>query len=309
MTDGSAPAISFDQQARLGRHSESSYLAALVLIALTGGLLFAGLVAGLAYAWISFGERPGLLWELLSEPRRNWQLVSTYRALSVLAVEFGFLAVWFFAVWLALAAVHRRSLRTVLTGARRFRWSHLLASFVVLVLLLLAGLAAQALIWPDELEVRFDPARFLRMLPWVAGMLALQVLAEEVVFRGYLLQGLRLLLPAWAVWLAVTALFALAHGLNPETAEEPLFLLIFIMTGAYLTFLPFHSNGLETAIGVHLANNVVALLVVGNELSNYPTPTVLWAPAPGLAESLLSAAVIFPLHFWLLFRVCGLGRR
>jgi hypothetical protein len=303
-----AAALRFDQQARLGRHAERHYLLALVLISLTGGLLFATLLAGIAAAWASFGERPGLFLELLRAPLRNWELVSAYKALSVLAVEFGFLAVWFFAVWLALVAVHRRGLRTVLTGARRFRWSHLLASFFVLLAILLVALAAQALVWPDELEVRFDPARFFLMLPWVAVMLVLQVLAEEVVFRGYLLQGLRLLLPAWTVWLAVTVLFALAHGLNPETMNEPLFLLMFVIISGYLTFLPFHSNGLEVALGVHLANNVAALLLVGNELSNYPTSTILWAPAPGLVESLVGAAVIFPLHFWLLFRICGLGR-
>ena len=231
---------------------------------------------------------------------RNWELVSACKALSVLAVEFGFLAVWFFAVWLALALVHRRPLRTLLTGARRFRWSLFLVSFGVFAFLLLAGFGIQALIWPEELEYVLDPGRFLLMLPWTAGMLVLQVLAEETVFRGYLLQALRLLLPRWVVWLVVSVLFALAHGLNPESRSDYLFLFLFFIMGGYLTFLPFYSNGLETAIGVHLANNAMALLVVGNPLSNFPTSTVLWAPAPGIVESLISVCVVLALHFALL---------
>lgn len=279
-----------------------------MLIAFVGGVLFAGLMAAIAAAWLSFGERPGLLLELLREPRRNWELVSAYKALSVLAVEFGFLAVWFFAVWLALALVHRRPLRTALTGAPRFRWRQLWASFAAMLVLLLAGLGVQAVIWPGELELSFEPARFFLMLPWVAGMLALQVLAEEMVFRGYLLQALRLLLPAWAVWFAVSALFALAHGLNPETASEVGFLILFFIMGGYLTFLAFYSNGLEAALGVHLANNVMALLVVGNPLSNFPTSTILWAPAPGLVESLVAVVLVLAAHYLLLFRVGRLGR-
>lgn len=272
----------------------------MVLISLTGGVLFAALIAGLAAAWASFGERPGLLFELLRDPMRNWTLVSAYKALSVLAVEFGFLAVWFFAVWLALVAVHRRGLRTVLTGARRFRWRLFAASYLILLALLLAGVALQALFWPDELELAFDPERFWLMLPWVVLMLVLQVLAEEVVFRGYLLQALRLLLPAWAVWFAVSALFALAHGLNPESRDDYMFLVLFFVMGGYLTFLPFYSNGLETAIGVHLANNTMALLVVGNPLSNFPTATVFWAAAPGALESLATVSAILVAHFALL---------
>lgn len=304
-----AAVLPFDQQARLGRHAERHYLAALVLIALTGGMLFAGLMAGIALAWFSFGERPGLLLDLLREPLRNWELVATYKALSVLAVNFGFLIVWLFAVWLALVVVHRRSLRSACTGARRFRWSHLTASFAVLLGLQLAALAVQWLVWPDELELSFDPDRFFRMLPWVVGMLALQVAAEEVVFRGYLLQALRLVLPAAVTWMVVTTLFALAHGLNPEAQSDYGFLLLYSMIGGYLTFLAFYGNGLETALGVHLANNAMALLVVGNELSNFPTSTVFWAPAPGLLESVVGLAVVLPLHFWLLFRIGGLRVR
>lgn len=226
----------------------------------------------------------------------------------MLLVNFGFLIVWLFAVWLALAVVHRRPLRTALTGAPRFRWTHLLASFAVLLALQMTALAAQALIWPDELEYRLNPDRFLRMLPWVAAMLVLQVTAEELVFRGYLLQGLRLLLPAWTTGLVVAALFALAHGLNPEAESDYMFLVIYFMISGYLTFLAFYANGLEVALGVHLANNTMALLVVGNELSNFPTTTIWWAPTPGLLETLVGGAVIFPLHFWLLFRIVGLRR-
>ncbi|MEQ9643092.1 MAG: type II CAAX endopeptidase family protein [Alphaproteobacteria bacterium] len=278
-----------------------------MVIALAGGALFAALLAAIAAAWASFGERPGLLLELLRDPLRNWELVSAYKALSVLAVEFGFLAVWLFAVWIALLVVHRRPLRTALTGARRFRWGLFATSFAILLALLLAGLGIQVAIWPDELELVFDPGRFVVMLPWVAGMLVLQVLAEEVVFRGYLLQALRLLLPRWVVWFAVSALFALAHGLNPEASSDYAFLFLFFVMGGYLTFLPFYSNGLETAFGAHLANNVMALLVVGNPLSNFPTSTVFWAPAPGVLESLVSISVVLALHFALLHLLARRG--
>ena len=308
LVPGEPPRSRFDELARAGRHAERHYLLAVVVISLTGGALFACLMAGIGLAWKAFGEQPGLLIELLREPMRNWELVATYKALSVLAINFGFLIVWLFAVWLALAVVHRRPLRTAFTAAPRFRWSHLLASFAVLLALQGAALALQMLVWPDELELSFDPGRFFRMLPWVAGMLLLQVAAEELVFRGYLLQGLRLVLPRAVTWAVVTGLFALAHGLNPEADSDYRFLFIYLIMSGYLTFLPFYANGLEAAFGVHLANNVMALLVVGNELSNFPTSTIFWATAPGLAESVIALAVLLPLHFWLLFRIGGLAR-
>jgi len=87
----------------------------------------------------------------------------------------------------------------------------------------------------------------------------LQAAAEEILFRGYLLQALgSLVARPWFGVIASSVVFALLHG----TQNVPLFVdrLAF---GLLAGLLVWRTGGLEAGIAAHVINNVFAYLIAG----------------------------------------------
>ena len=75
----------------------------------------------------------------------------------------------------------------------------------------------------------------------------------------------------------------------------------FALMALYFTFLAIRGNGLEHVIGLHLANNLFAFLVVGNPKVWYPVPTILIAERD-YPLGLITTIIILSLHYWIIFR-------
>ncbi len=170
------------------------------------------------------------------------------------------------ALALGLRRLHRRPLRSLVSPGGPFRWRLLWVAGVCWFVL--AGLVdlAQYLIEPSVYRWSFDPARFWPYLVAALLWMPVQTSAEELVFRGYLTQavGLR----ARRVWLPVVVpalLFALLHLPNPEVGALGLVYALpqYLGIGLLLGWLTVRSQGLEMAIGLHLANNLYTGLVAG----------------------------------------------
>jgi len=82
--------------------------------------------------------------------------------------------------------------------------------------------------------------------------------AEEMLFRGYLLQGLGLLTRNRVVLALIAGLiFMGAHMADPAIAS----LFLVFEVGFFLAIITLKSNGLELAIGMHIAHNLAARLI------------------------------------------------
>jgi membrane protease YdiL (CAAX protease family) len=133
------------------------------------------------------------------------------------------------------------------------------------------------LLYPESYTWTFDPARFVPLLVVCLLMVPLQSAGEELLFRGYLMQGLGLAIRrGWGV-LAVTSLsFAAVHLGNPELARfGPAFVLYYAGIGVALGLATLLDDGLEVAIGAHVANNLWGALVVSFPGSVLDTPALL----------------------------------
>jgi len=112
-------------------------------------------------------------------------------------------------------------------------------------------------------------AGFLNNLPAVLIYLLLipiQASAEEVFFRGYLLQAFGRLTRNWLVLVVINGgLFALQHMVNPEVgaAGPVLAALNWVASGVFFTLLTLRSGSLDYAIGAHVINNIAAAVLVG----------------------------------------------
>lgn len=110
-----------------------------------------------------------------------------------------------------------------------------------------------------------------------------QAAAEELVYRGYLMQQLRAMSRHPAIWLLAPALlFTLAHaaGMAPG-AEGWRYLGHILLFGLFAGALVRLRGGLSAAIGFHTVNNLLALLVFQSDLSGLGLGPIRMATAPG----------------------------
>ncbi|MEZ5451434.1 MAG: CPBP family intramembrane glutamic endopeptidase [Thiothrix sp.] len=219
-----------------------------------------------------------------------------------LAINFTILGM-LLGLFLAVRFIHKRYLRTVVTPLERVDWQRLLLGFGVFLLLIASATLIEALFKPGEYVVSFDARQFLLFLPVALVVTPLQAAAEELLFRGYLMQGMGLLTRSKAVpVLGSSLLFMAAHLTNPEMVEDVYLVpVLYFLLALFLAVITVKSNSLELAIGVHAANNLFAVLVMNYENSALPAPSIFTANSVDPLASLVSFVVVASAFYWIVF--------
>ncbi|CAN7420331.1 type II CAAX endopeptidase family protein [Phenylobacterium sp. LjRoot219] len=187
-------------------------------------------------------------------------LLSYWYELSVagLASYAAALAVLALACW-----VYRRNAQSFLTAAPRFRWNLLLGGAVFGAVVVAVAIAIQPLLSTEELApplLRGGESLGARLgyAGLAAGCLFLAALAEEIIFRGVLLQLSAAFTRSLPLILAVNGLiFSLVH-FDPDLSA----FVIRLIMGAGWAWIALRTGGIEATTGVHLANNLLITLFV-----------------------------------------------
>jgi len=190
------------------------------------------------------------------------------------------------ALLLSVRFIHKRPVLSVLTARARFDVGRV--GFAALIWFLAAIPIVFLLIPQEAMVYQFSVTRFLPLLGIALLLLPFQVAAEEVLFRGYILQTVSRFFarPIWPL-LIVTVLFAAMHLSNPEfkqgfAAIAPAYFLLSFFLGV-LTVL---DNGLELPIGVHLGNNLFTAVVLSTSDGAMNTASVYQTTVAQLVDSL-----------------------
>jgi uncharacterized protein len=248
----------FIEQARQGRNSFWRYLAALVFI-IALNIIVTTFLFGLAIFYfntVDFREMP------------EWLV------LVVGMVPFGFSAL---GLWISLRVLHRRPFRTVLTSASSFRWRMVWMSAAAWISLSALSDGVMILLRPGNIYWSFDPVRFLPYFLLAIVLVPIQAATEELIFRGYLKQAFGLLTGSkWLAWIVPALLFGLLHGVNPEIEAFGFrtMMIYYVGMGLFLGWITLKTGGLELAIGLHVANNLYASLMVTFPESAIPSPAL-----------------------------------
>lgn len=184
-------------------------------------------------------------------------------------------------IYVAQKVLHKRTLRSLHTSAKSYRWKRMFFSMFVF------WVVASGLTYfghasgQNPVEVVFNPKVFWGFAIVSLIFIPLQSATEEIMLRGYLNQGLsRIISNPWIIFFITSAGFAALHLGNPEIAQSSeegnklITLSGYFFFGFFACILTYIDGGLETAIGVHAANNLFAAAIVGYEHSALPTPTV-----------------------------------
>lgn len=195
--------------------------------------------------------------------------------LGLLAVNLS-LAAFIPAAILGLLAGHQLRPGWLHSVIGRMRWSFLMWCLLIEVGVTAVVLPLSVVVGGDVTGAgeATDPLTFAQWLPFAIVILLttpLQAAGEEYGFRGYGLQALG----AWVrnPWFAIvitSLLFAAAHG-----AQSPALFLNRFAFGMIAGWLTVRTGGLEAAIGIHVVNNMVVLLIASaaGQLAPSLTPT------------------------------------
>lgn len=161
---------------------------------------------------------------------------------------------------LAAAALHFRGPATLFGEFGDWLRGFLVALGISAIVL--GGFLTLGIVYADPVQ-NMVLADWLKWLPLAIPLLFLQIGAEELLFRGYLQQQLAARFASRIIWMWIPAIiFSLLHW-NPDAgANLPLVLLSTLSFGLIAADLTERTGSLGAAMGLHFANNFLALFVV-----------------------------------------------
>ena len=207
---------------------------------------------------------------------------------------------------LAVRFIHARPLRTLITAEPRIRWGRILAGAGIWFGIAASIAIVEALLYPGRYVLTFQPVALLVFAAFALIIIPIQTSAEEVFFRGYLLQWMGLRLKnKWVLAFLNGALFFLPHTANPEMAVDSLLVgLGYFVIGFVFTLITVQDNGMELALGMHAANNLFAALFANYTITALPSPSLFTIqtldPVYALVSLIVGSMVFFILYFTLL---------
>jgi uncharacterized protein len=188
----------------------------------------------------------------------------------VLLLEMGMFVFALLGLYTGIRRLHQKPLVSVLTGYERFRYRRFWFSFAVWGSMIVLAVLISLLTAPEDLKLTFEPTGFLISALILLIFIPLQTGWEEVLFRGYLVQGLAIAFRSGIVPVIITsALFGAAHLGNPEVKQHGSAIMLTYYCGSalFLSCLTLIDEGIELAYGLHFANNLVSALLVSSPSS------------------------------------------
>ena len=170
--------------------------------------------------------------------------------------------------------LNNRTFRMTINGTGKIRWDRFFISAAVWLIL-----SALYLFF----YLKFDPANFtinnkttsLIILSVISVLLIpFQAALEEVLFRGYLMQGFAAIFRnRWFPLIMTSVLFGLLHAVNPEVKEYGFFTMMpqYIVFGLIFGIITILDDGIEAAMGAHAINNIFLCIMLTTESSALQT--------------------------------------
>ena len=198
--------------------------------------------------------------------------------------------------------VHQRPTMSLFTGANALRWGRVFWAFFIWIGLNTVVEVIMYAIDPQSYALDLQVSSWLRLLPVILIGIPVQTTVEELLFRGYLLP--RLVLGTRSMIMGVlvsSAAFMAIHLGNPEVKEFGIAVMViyYAIVAVFLSVITLVDNGLELAMGIHMATNIYGAGFVtfeGSVLQTHAPITVLDLHAPTMTAAFVIMVFAF---YWL----------
>ncbi len=284
--------MNFIQQAYKGKNNWYNYLGAFLLI---------------IFGWQILGTIPLLFTAVMHSKNINdftraakdtFMKMGIDKNLYLFLMIFTFImGLWMF--YLSIKKIHKRSFISLVTSRKTIDWKRYWFAFLLWSSISIIVIYAGILLSPENYIWNFKPIPFFTLLTVAFLFMPFQTSFEELLFRGYFMQGLGVLVKnRWFPLLFTSVAFGLLHGANPEVAKlGNISMVFYIGTGLLFGITTLMDEGTELSLGLHAANNIVAAFFVTTNWTVFQTDALYIdtsEPSVGV-EMFFPVFVLYPL--------------
>ena len=210
-------------------------------------------------------------------------------------------------LYFVVKKLHNQSFLSIITSRKNINWKRVFFAFGIWAIFSSSMIIISYYNDSSEMKLQFNLIPFLILALITLVLMPIQTSTEELVFRGYLMQGFfNLAKNKWFPLIMTSVIFGTMHIFNPEVQKMGnLILVYYIGTGLFLGIITLMDEGTELALGFHAANNMVAALLITSDFTVFQTHSVFKDLAePSLDyEAFLPVFVIYPLLIFLFSKV------
>ncbi|AXV40502.1 CPBP family intramembrane glutamic endopeptidase [Methanobacterium sp. BAmetb5] len=290
--------LTFLDNASEGSNSWWKYLLT-VLMSLVGGSLVAGIIMGILLVFLSIFSSGGIanIYDFITSA-----LSSPFSLVILVGISYTLSYLFFY---ICLRFIHHKHLLKVINTVSGVRWKLLFKGLILWALILFILSLPDLIINPGSYQITYNSGNFLILLVICLLVFPLQASFEEILFRGYLMQGFSLISKKpWIPLLITSLLFGIVHFFNGTSLTSDLSIVAStFVVGMMLGILALADNGIESAMGVHIANNLyVALFFNSTDSGLQGLPSVVTSqaadPFSGLPLLILASILMIVILFW-----------
>jgi uncharacterized protein len=225
--------------------------------------------------FISIAKNPEAAAALTANPN-DLSILGLDPNIYLLEMLFPFLVGLAFFVML-IRPLNSKTLTQVINGTPGFRWNRFLISALAWTVISAIYLLASIKFDPSNYILNNKSSTLISIIVISVLLIPFQAAWEEIIFRGYLMQGFAVIFrKRWIPVIITSILFALMHIVNPEIKEFGLWEMMpqYLLFGLIFGIITILDDGIEAAMGAHAANNVFLAIMLTNKGSALQTPAV-----------------------------------
>lgn len=178
---------------------------------------------------------------------------------------------------LLVKPLNNRTWRMTINGTDKIRWNRFFISAGVWTILSALYFFVYLKLDPSNFVLNNKTGSLLLISIISVLLIPFQAAFEEILFRGYLMQGFASLIKnRWFPVIMTSILFGLLHSFNPEVKEFGFFTMMpqYVAFGLIFGIITILDDGIEAAMGAHSANNIFLCIMVTSESSALQTPAL-----------------------------------
>ncbi|HEY5688812.1 MAG TPA: CPBP family intramembrane glutamic endopeptidase, partial [Yeosuana sp.] len=197
--------------------------------------------------------------------------------------------------------LHRQPLIQLSTSREKIDWKRFWFIFILWGIVSSSFVIIDYVTSPEDYVINFQLVPFITLCIIAILLVPLQTSFEEYLFRGYLMQGIGVILRnKWAPLLLTSFTFGMLHIANPEVDKlGNMIMVYYIGTGLFLGIMTLMDEGLELSLGFHAANNLFTALLVTADWTAFQTHSILKdlsdPTEAGFVDIFMPVFIVFPI--------------
>lgn len=246
--------------------------------------------------------------ELVNSVKDNFMTLgidnNLFLFLMILMFIFGLIS-----LFVSVKFIHKRNFTALVTSRESIDWKRFWFGFILWGIIATVVIIFGIFISPENYIWNFEPVPFFTLLAVSFLFLPFQTSFEELLFRGYFMQGIGIIARnRWLPLILTSVCFGLLHAANPEVQKlGSISMVFYIGTGLFYGMTTLMDEGTELSLGLHAVNNIIAAIFVTTNWTVFQTdalyvdtsePSVGW-------EMFFPVFVLYPLMLFIFSRKYG----